>query len=208
MTDDRFSGSPSIVFDLGGVLLDWDPRYLYRKLFDDEAEMEYFLTQVCSPQWNAQQDAGRPFAEAVAELSERFPQYQAMIEAYHTRWDEMLRGAIDGTVEILAELRARGYFLCALSNWSAETFPFARRRFEFLDWFEVIVLSGEEETIKPDPAIYRILLERIGRPARECVFLDDAPRNVRAARDLGFTAVPFESPARLREQLKALDLDV
>jgi 2-haloacid dehalogenase len=163
---------------------------------------------VCSPQWNAQQDAGRPFAEAVTELSERFPQYQAMIEAYHTRWNEMLRGAIEGTVEILAELRARGYFLCALSNWSAETFPFARRRFEFLDWFEVIVLSGEEETIKPEPAIYRILLERIGRPARECVFIDDAPRNVRAARDLGFTAVPFESPARLREQLKALDLDV
>lgn len=200
--------STAVVFDLGGVLLDWDPRYLYRKLFDDEEEMEYFLSEVCSPEWNVQQDAGRPFDEAVAERAARFPHYQALIEAYFSRWHEMLHGPIQGTVDILSELRNGGYFLCALSNWSAETFPIAYRRYDFLQWFEHIVLSGEEETVKPRPRIYRRLLARIGRPAGECIFIDDVDRNVQAAQALGFNAVRFRNPEALRAELHAMGLEL
>lgn len=193
----------AIVFDLGGVLIDWNPRYLYRRLFGgDEAAMERFLSEVCTPEWNSRQDAGRPFAEAVAELSAVHPHLRELIEAYHVRWIEMLAGPIEGTVSLLEQLHERGHYLCALSNWSTETFPLARERYPFLERFRTIVLSGEERLIKPDPAIFQVLLKRIGRRAEECLFIDDVPANARAARQLGFGAIEFTSPEDLRARLR------
>jgi 2-haloacid dehalogenase len=191
----------TVVFDLGGVLIDWDPRHLYRKLLADEAEVEEFLATVCTPEWNLEQDRGRPFAEAVAELSERHPAHAANIAAFHERWAEMLGGDVPGTVELLAELRATGVPLYALTNWSAETFALARERFEFLDWFDGLLVSGEEGIVKPDPAIFRLLLDRFGLDAGATLFVDDSEANVAAADALGFDAVRFRDPDRLRRDL-------
>ncbi|MEW9623096.1 HAD family hydrolase [Rhodanobacter geophilus] len=191
----------AVVFDLGGVLVDWNPRYLYRQLFDDEAAMERFLAEVCTSHWNEQQDAGRPWCEAIAALSAEHPQHAALIAAYRGRWDEMLRGPIAGSVAILDELRARGVPLYALTNWSQETFPLARRIYRFMEAFRGIVVSGEERLIKPDPAIYRLLLSRHGLDAARTVYIDDAPRNVEAAARLGMHALHFRDPATLREAL-------
>lgn len=196
----------TVVFDLGGVLIDWNPRHLYRKIFPDEAEMERFLSEVCPPQWNALQDAGRPIAEAVAERTALFPDQADAIRAFYGRWEEMLNGAIGGTVDILHALRDRGTPLYALTNWSAETFPRALDIFDFLGVFEDILVSGQEGMAKPDPAIYRRLLERHGMRPGDCLFIDDAPRNVAAARAVGMHAVHFRSAEGLREDLKALDL--
>jgi 2-haloacid dehalogenase len=193
---------PALVFDLGGVLVDWDPRHLYRKLFSgDEAAMERFFVEVSLREWNERQDTGRPFAEAVEELVARFPQREALIRAFHERWPETVAGEIPGTVAVLADLRRAGYPLFALSNWSAETFPLARPRFPWLDWFDAIVISGEVRAAKPDPRMFEALLERTGRPAGACVFVDDSEANIEAALRLGFDAVRFESPERLREEL-------
>lgn len=196
----------AVVFDLGGVLIDWDPRYLYRKLLADEAAVEEFLATVCTPEWNAEQDRGRPFAEGVAELAERHPEHAADIAAYHERWPEMLGGAVGGTVEVLAELRAAGVPVYALTNWSAETFGIARERFEFLEWFDGVLVSGEERMIKPDPAIFRLLLDRFGLDPGATFYIDDSPANVAAADRLGFDAVRFTSPAQLRRDLEARGL--
>lgn len=196
----------AVVFDLGGVLIDWDPRYLYRKLLDDEAAVEEFLATVCTPEWNAEQDRGRPFAEGVAELVERHPVHAAAITAYHERWPEMLGGAVGGMVEVLAELRAAGVPVYALTNWSAETFGIARERFEFLEWFDGVLVSGEERMIKPDPAIFRLLLDRFGLDPGATFYIDDSPANVAAADRLGFDAVRFTSPAQLRRDLEARGL--
>ena len=191
------------VFDLGGVLIDWDPRYLYRKLLADEAAVEEFLATVCTPEWNAEQDRGRPFAEGVAELVERHPAHAAAIAAFHERWPEMLGGDIPGAVELLAELRATGLPLYALTNWSAETFVLARERFEFLDWFDGLLVSGEERIIKPDPAIFRLLLDRFGLDPGAALYVDDSPANVAAAAALGLDAVRFTGPEQLRRDLAA-----
>ena len=193
----------AVVFDLGGVLIDWDPRYLYRKLLADEAAVEEFLATVCTPEWNAEQDRGRPFAEGVAELAERHPAHAAAIAAYADRWEEMLGGAIGGTVELLGELRAAGMPLYALTNWSAETFVIARRRFEFLSWFDGVLVSGEERLVKPDPAFFRLLLDRFGLAPEATFYVDDAEANVAAARDLGLDAVRFTGPGQLRRELAA-----
>lgn len=198
------SNNRVIVFDLGGVLIDWDPRYMYRKVFDDEAEMEYFLTEVATNEWNSQHDAGRRWEDGVALLSAQHPHLAGLISAYWERWEEMLAGPIEGSVAILASLRDAGYELHALTNWSTQTFPIARERYDFLDWFETIVVSGEERVIKPDPGIYEILLERIGRQASDCIFIDDAPHNVATATELGFTAIEFENPDQLRVELGKL----
>lgn len=191
------------VFDLGGVLIDWDPRYLYRKLLADEGEVEEFLATVCTPEWNAEQDRGRPFAEGVAELVERHPAHAAAIAAFHERWPEMLAGDIPGAVELLAELRATGLPLYALTNWSAETFVVARERFAFLDWFDGLLVSGEERIIKPDPAIFELLLDRFGLDPGSTFYVDDSPANVAAAAALGLDAVRFTGPERLRRDLAA-----
>ena len=196
----------AVVFDLGGVLIDWDPRYLYRKLLADEAAVEEFLATVCTPEWNAEQDRGRPFAEGVAELVERHPLHAAAIAAYHERWPEMLGGEIPGTVEVLAELRATGVPLYALTNWSAETFGIARERFEFLEWFDGVLVSGEERLIKPDPAIFRLLLDRFGLDPGTTFYVDDAEANVAAARRLGIDAIRYTGHDQLRRELVARGL--
>lgn len=198
----------AVVFDLGGVLIDWNPRYLYRQLFGpDEAAMEHFLAEVATSEWNAEQDRGRSWAEAVEVLVREHPADAALIEAYRLRWKEMLGGPIEPTVALLAELRERGQVrLLALTNWSAETFPIARPDYPFLEWFEAIVVSGEVGLMKPDPAIFRHLAAEHDLDPRSTVFIDDSPTNVRAAADLGFRAIAFRDAAELRAGLAALGL--
>jgi len=192
----------TVVFDLGAVLIDWDPRYVYRDLFPgDEAGMEAFLADVTSSTWNHQMDAGKPWADAVAELVALHPEHHELIVAYWTRWPDMLRGEIPGTVEVLRELRDAGVPIYALTNWSAETFPVARERFGFLGWFAGIVVSGEEGLAKPDPALYRILLERYAVDASTALFVDDRTENVTAAEGVGMAGVVFRSPEALRSDL-------
>jgi len=196
----------TVVFDLGGVLVDWDPRYLYRQLFDDPDEMESFLAEVTTAEWNAQQDAGRPWAEAVELLVAEHPQRRELIEAFHRRWPEMLAGEIPGTVDVLADLRAEGVRLVALSNWSAETFPVARERFDFLAWFEGIVISGDVGVNKPDRQIFEHLMEHFGIEPAEALFIDDSSANVEAAKALGLSAIQFTDAEALRRELVRLGL--
>jgi 2-haloacid dehalogenase len=197
----------AVVFDLGGVCIDWDPRYLYRKLFDgDDEAMERFLAEVCNQEWNAQQDSGRPWADAIESLSREHPESRALIEAFRERWSEMLGGAIEETVQILDELRTAGVPIFALSNWSAETFPLARPRFPFLDWFDGIVISGAEGIRKPDPRIFRLLLERHGLRVETTAFVDDVAENVAAAEAIGMVGLVFRDGDTLRRDLRRLGL--
>jgi 2-haloacid dehalogenase len=197
----------SVVFDLGGVLIDWNPRYLYRKLFNgDEQAMEHFLANVCNGPWNLRQDEGRSWADAIEVACADHPQHRPLIAAYRERWDEMLNGPIDGTLEIVAELKAKGIPLYALTNWSAETFPIAKERYEFLGWFRDILVSGDEKLIKPDRRIYELQLSRNGLVAAESVFVDDARHNVEGARAAGMAALHFQTPERLRRDLTSLGL--
>jgi 2-haloacid dehalogenase len=190
-----------IVFDLGGVLIDWNPRYMYRKIFDNENDMDLFLSEVCTPEWNIQQDAGRSLAEATAERIALFPQKQSLIEAFYDRWEEMLSGEIVETVEILRELKSRGETLYALTNWSDETFPIALQRFDFLHWFEGTLVSGSENLAKPDPAIFHLLLHRYNLQAENCLFIDDSKTNIEAAANIGFETHHFTEAGQLRREL-------
>jgi len=195
------------VFDLGGVLIDWNPRYLYRKLFNgDDAAMEHFLTTVCTPAWNSKQDAGRSFAEACASLKLEHPTHSELIDAWFHRQAEMLTGPIPGAVDILAELRARGVPLYALSNWSAETFPLSLKRFEFLHWFDGILLSGEVRLLKPDPRIFELFFETHSVDPADTVYVDDLKPNVDAATSLGMHGILFTDPQALRIELEKLGL--
>jgi 2-haloacid dehalogenase len=194
------------VFDLGGVLIDWNPRYLYRKLFQQEADMEHFLANICTPEWNLQQDAGRTFAEASAALKVEHPSNAEMIDAWFKRFDEMMAGPIAGTVDILAELREQEIPIYGLSNWSAETFPFAQGRFEFLQWFRAIFLSAEVRLVKPDPRIFRCFCERFALIPEQIIYVDDLPHNVEAARSVGMHGIRFSDPASLREELLQIGL--
>lgn len=196
----------AIVFDFGGVLMDWNPRYLYRQIFPDDATIDNFLTEIGFSAWNLEQDRGRAFAEAVEELAAKFPHYREHIQAYEHRWIETISGSIPGTVEILAALKAKGYPLYGLSNWSAETFYKVYDEYEFFKWFEVIVLSGEEKLVKPEPEIYNVLLEKIGLKAENCVFIDDSLPNIETSKRLGFTGIRFESPEQLAAELKQLNV--
>ena len=203
----RDAGINTIIFDLGGVLIDWNPRHLYRTIFgDDQAAMEWFLANVCTQEWNLQQDAGRSWQEAVAEAQSRHPNHAEYIRAYWERWEETLGGAIEGTVALLDELRSKPVRLLALTNWSAETFPIGRRRFPFLDWFEGVVVSGVEKQIKPDRAIYELLLNRYRVDPQRAVFIDDSTANVEGARRAGLHAIRFRDPPALRRELAALGL--
>jgi 2-haloacid dehalogenase len=195
-----------VVFDLGGVLIDWNPRHLYRKLIADEGAMEHFLTTVCTQAWNERQDAGRTFAEAAALLCEQHPHHRDLIEAFGARFDEMMKGPIEGSVTILETLHRRGVPLYALSNWSHETFPFAQRRFDFLKLFQGMVISGHEGVIKPDPRIFRILLERHTIEPDAAVYIDDNPKNAEAARTFGIHGIHFTEPTKLRRELEDLRL--
>jgi 2-haloacid dehalogenase len=197
----------TIVFDLGGVLIDWDPRYLFRALFpDDEPGMERFLAEVCNGAWNHELDSGRSWDSAVADLVARHPAERHLIELYRARWPEMLGGQFDETVAILAELRDAGRRLVALTNWSAETFPIARARFEFLSWFDGIVVSGELGLAKPDPAIFRAMFALHAFEPEEAVLIDDRIENVEAARRLGMTGIGYTGAEALRADLVRLGL--
>jgi len=193
-----------VVFDLGGVLIDWNPRHLYRKLFADEAAMEHFLATVCTAEWNVRQDAGRRFAEAAALLKSDHPEKADLIDAYFARFDEMMSGAIAGTVEILAELHGRGVALYGLTNFSAETYPLALRRFDFLAWFRGVLVSGEVGLVKPDPRIYRLLCERFAIAPATVIYIDDVARNAAAATALGMHGIHFTAPVGLRRELVEL----
>jgi 2-haloacid dehalogenase len=194
---------PVFVFDFGNVLIDWDPRYLYRKLFGGDMQaVENFLREVRFFEWNLEQDAGRPFEEAVAEMCNRFPQYCELIRAYDQHYEESLGGPIWPTVEILRELKDAGYPLYALSNWPAEKYIQVRHKFPFFDWFDDIVISGEVRLAKPDARIFELLLTRIGRPAGDCLFIDDSPKNIAVAQSLGFQTIHFQSPEQLRQELE------
>lgn len=203
----RFAGTPTaVVFDIGNVLVAWDPRHLYRKLLPDEESVERFLSTVCTPDWNRQQDAGRPWAEGVADLSARFPEQRDLVAAYDTRWEEMIPGAVAGAVELLADLRDAGVPLFAITNFSEEKFRLARARFGFLGWFRDIVVSGEEGLLKPGEDIFRLALRRFGLAAGEAVFVDDIQANVDGAATVGMHGLLFTDAGTLRSDLAALGL--
>ncbi len=196
----------AVIFDFGGVLIDWDPRHLYRKLIDDEETMELFLTTICTNEWQAKQNLGRPWSEAVAELVEQYPKHRVLIEAYWDRWPEMLGDAFEGTVAIVNELRHRGVKLYGLTNWSAETFPCARERFDFIGWFDGIIVSGEVGIAKPSPVIFHHLFQRFALQPGNAVFIDDHQPNIETAKSLGLESHHFKSPQRLRDYLAAASL--
>lgn len=197
----------AVIFDFGGVLIDWNPRNLYSRFFPEEPQaMEDFLAEVSFMEWNAQQDKGRPFSEAVASLSEQFPHHAHLINAYQENWKESVTGSIDGTVELLRALKEKGYPLYALSNWATETFTMVRHEFEFLNLFDEIILSGEVKLIKPEPEIFELCLQKIGKPASQCLFIDDSEANIIAAKKLGFDTVQFVSPEHLKKELQIRQL--
>lgn len=204
----RDNGMETVVFDLGGVLIDWNPRYLYRRLLADDEAVETFLAEVCTGDWNREQDRGRPFRQGVELLCERFPEHAELIEAYWVRWPEMLGGVFEDSVRVLEALDDAGVPVYALTNWSAETWPFAVDRYEFLRRFRGLVVSGEEGVVKPEREIYERLLCRYGLAAERTVFIDDGQANVDAARRLGMTALRFEGGGTLRGALAALGLPV
>jgi len=196
-----------VVFDLGGVLIDWNPRYMYRKLFaGDETAMEHFLATVCTQSWNEEQDAGRTFVEGCAILKEAHPEQAELIDAWFPRYEEMFGGPITGSVTILSELRDRNVPLYALSNWSTETFPVAMRLFNFLRWFQGVMLSGEAKLLKPDPRLFQLLLERYAIDPKRVVYIDDHSHNVEAARKLGMHGIHFSGPPALRSELRQIGL--
>lgn len=190
-----------VVFDLGNVLVRWDPRLLYRQLFADPAEMEWFLAEVCHHDWNLEQDRGRTWAEAITEAVGRHPRYEPQIRAYRERWDAMIPGAIEGTVALLEELDTRGVPLYALTNWSSETFVLARERFPFFGRFRDIVVSGDERLVKPEEPIYRVLFDRVGAAPERMLFIDDRADNIETARRLGMAGHLFVEPEALRADL-------
>jgi 2-haloacid dehalogenase len=196
----------TVVFDIGNVLIEWNPRHLYRKLLADEERMEWFLANVCTSAWNLEQDRGRSFAQGVRELTELHPNWANEIRAFDERWGEMVPGEVAGSVAILAKLQGRGLPTFAITNFSAEKFAYARGRFPFLCSFEGVVVSGEERLLKPDAAIYRLFLERYGRQATRCLFIDDSPSNVEGARTVGMNAVRFLGAARLKRDLATFGL--
>jgi 2-haloacid dehalogenase len=196
----------NVVFDIGNVLVHWEPRALYRKIFASEDEVEWFRANVCTSDWNLEQDRGRSFAEAVREATARFPEHADAIAAYDLRWHETMPGPIDGTVGILEELRQRGTPLYAITNFNQDKFRETLERFAFLRTFRDIVVSGDERLLKPDPAIYRVLLERNGIDAAACVFIDDSEKNVRGAEAVGMKAIHFTTPQALRADLAGMGL--
>lgn len=197
----------TIIFDLGAVLIDWNPRYMYRTIFEDEAEMEKFLAEITTSDWNEEQDAGRPLHEGTEILVKQFPEHEHQIRAFYGRWDEMLGEAFNDTVEIFRQLKESGkYKIYALTNWSDETFPVAFERFDFLQWFDGIVVSGEEKIRKPTPEFYHILLDRYNVKPREALFIDDNYRNILAAEKIGINCVHFTSAEQLAEELLKCDI--
>ncbi|RCH53815.1 HAD family phosphatase [Mucilaginibacter hurinus] len=197
----------AIIFDLGAVLIDWNPAYLYRKLFNNEEDINNFLKTICTSDWNEQQDAGRSLQEGTDILVKQFPQHEENIRAFYGRWPEMLGGHINGTVNVLKRLKDSGkYKIYALTNWSAETFGIAKERYDFLHWFDGIVVSGEEKTRKPFPEFYQILLDRYSISPADALFIDDNQRNVLAAEKMGIKSIHFTSAEDLEMTLAKLQV--
>ncbi len=196
----------AVVFDVGGVLLDWNPRHLYRKLFADESEMEMFLTEICSPAWHAPHDRGVSTAASCEELASRYPEYSELIWAWSRRSEEMIGGVDTGTVEVLRAVKETGLPCYALTNMEAETYPLRLRRFPFLRWFDGTVVSGQEGVAKPDPAIFTRLLDRFGLMAKTTLMIDDTQENLYAATKLGMQTIQFRSSRELRTQLESAGL--
>lgn len=201
------SNITAIIFDFGNVLIEWNPRYVYNRYFPDNPEgMERFFKEVDFMGWNAKQDKGRSFKEGVADISARFPQYAHLFQAYHDHWQDSIGAAQWGTVEIMKRLKQEGYPLYGLSNWSNETFPYARAKFDFLDLLDDMVISGYVGHVKPEPEIYHILLEKIGRPAEECLFIDDSLPNIQQANTIGFAVLHFRSSEQLKTDLERMGI--
>jgi 2-haloacid dehalogenase len=196
----------NIVFDLGKVLIEWDPRYVYRKVFANPEKMEWFLSHVCSNEWNLAQDGGRSFDDGVVEATGRFPEYAAEIAMYRDRWMDMVPGAIEGSVQILEELHRKGVPLYAITNWNGDTFRATRSRFSFLNLFRDVVVSGDEKIIKPDPAIFDLLAKRNGISLTDSLFIDDSLKNVAGAEAVGMQGHHFTTPESLRDKLLQLNV--
>lgn len=192
----------TIIFDLGNVLIDWNPDYVFDKLFEDKERKKYFFDNICTMEWNEMQDAGRPIKEATEELVAKHPEWKEHIEAYYGNWKAMLGGPIHDTVKIFRLLKETGrYKMYALTNWSAELFPYALELYEFLHWFDGRVVSGEEKMRKPEPKFYQVLLDRFNVLPQETLFIDDNLRNIKAAEALGINSIHFRSPQQLKEEL-------
>ncbi len=192
----------TIIFDLGGVLIDWNPDYVYRTIFENDEQLKWFYDNICTSDWNEEQDAGRSLAAATEELVTKFPDHEENIRAFYGRWEEMLGGPIEGTVEILRQLKEGGrHKLYALTNWSAETFPIALQRYEFLHWFDGRLVSGEEKTRKPFADIYEKLVSKFNIDPNDAVYIDDNARNLAPAADLGMAVIRFTSAEQLQEEL-------
>ncbi|MEY3435597.1 MAG: hypothetical protein RL335_53 [Bacteroidota bacterium] len=197
----------TIIFDLGGVLIDWNPDYLYEKIFSDPEQRKWFYENVCTPDWNEEQDAGRGLQKATELLISQFPEHEENIRHYYGRWTEMLKGPIQGTVEVFKELKDSGrYKIYALTNWSQETFPVALERFDFLHWFDGRLVSGEEMTRKPFPDIYEKLIQRFSIDPTKALFTDDNPRNLKPAEEIGMKTIHFINPDQFRIELVKLGL--
>jgi 2-haloacid dehalogenase len=200
---------PALIFDFGGVLINWDPYNLYRRFFDGNTDaVDKFLAEIDFQAWNLEQDRGRSFAEGVAELSARFPQYTALIKAYDELWEESISGPIQSTVDTLRPFKENGYRLYGLTNWSAEKFQLVKHKYAFFELFETILVSGTVGLIKPDPRIFQLMLEQIGRPASECILIDDSAANVAAARQSGLNAVQYKSTAQMLAELAQMEIVV
>ena len=200
----------SIIFDLGGVLIDWNPEYVYLDVFNgDRKKMQWFFDNICTGDWNENQDAGYPMAKATEERVAMFPEHEEHIRMFYGRWDEMLGDSIKGTVTILDKLvKSSNYKVVALTNWSHETFPKAIKKFDFLQWFEGIIVSGEEKTRKPFDDIYHITLNRFNIIPERSIFIDDNLRNIEAANSLGINGIQFKSPEQLEKELKQFNINI
>jgi len=201
-------GKPNtVVFDVGNVLLRWDPRNLYRKVFNDEQQMEWFLSTVCTSQWNIEQDRGRDWDEAVALLVKDYPDHEAAIRAFHDRWEETVSGVIEENVALLGRLREAGVPTYCITNFSGPKFSLSQKRYPFLASFDGVIVSGEERLLKPQPEIYNLLLSRYGLRAEDCIFIDDSKANVEGARAVGMHAVHFVEPMDLAAELRRHGID-
>lgn len=199
----------NIIFDFGGVLMDWDPRYFFKDYFNDDEKMEYFLEHIAQPQWNEEQDRGRSLAEGTEIQVKKFPEWEKQLRAYYDNWTVMLKSDIPQNVDILRRLEKTEYQLFGLTNWSEETFPYALENYDFFRIFNgKIVVSGTEKLIKPDPKIWHVLLERYNLQADESVFIDDNPRNIDMARSLGFTTIKINPDTNLEQELSDLGIKI
>lgn len=195
----------NIIFDFGGVLVDWNPVYLYSKVFENESDMNYFLDNICTSDWNVQQDAGRPLAEATEALQKEFPDHKKMIGYFYGRWEEMLGGVFEENVRVLKLLK-QSYPLYGLTNWSGETITTAYDKYDFFSYLDGIVVSGDEKLIKPDPKLYQILLDRYNLIANESLFIDDNIKNIAAAQNMGFQTIHFTENMDLEKEVKRMGL--